>query len=421
MTKVTILVGAQWGDEGKGKWIDVLASEADIVARFQGGNNAGHTLYVKGQKIVLHQIPSGIFRNQQISALGAGVVVNPSELVKEIEEVRGFAEVNPERLWLSEKAHLITPWHVACDAASEASSDRPIGTTKRGIGPTYSDKTSRNGLRLSEYVDEGLRKAWIDRMISLSEEFKSHYQEERETWQIFEESAKILKDYVCDAETRMRKAIKQGQHLLLEGAQGTLLDVNHGTYPFVTSSSTISGGAISSLGIAPHAVTKVYGIAKAYVTRVGEGPFPTELHDDVGAEIAKKGAEFGATTGRPRRCGWFDGVAMRYAAGVNGFTDLFINKLDVLNGFKELKLATAYKHPSLGMIEDFPSDARILAECQPVYESCPGWEEDITGMRKWSELPENARAFIKRVEEFCEVPVSMIGNGPNREDAIVPE
>jgi adenylosuccinate synthase len=420
MANVNILVGAQWGDEGKGKWIDVLASEADIVARFQGGNNAGHTLYTKGQKVVLHQIPSGIFRDDQIAVLGAGVVVNPTELIKEIEKVRQFVKINPDCLWISEKANLITPWHIAKDVADEESSDRPIGTTKRGIGPAYSDKASRKGLRMIDYVRDDSRHSWCESMSQTCPGFKEHYRHHQELWQAFHDEAINLAPFVCDAEHRIRVAMNKGKNILLEGAQGTLLDVNHGTFPYVTSSSTISGGALASLGIPPQSVSKVYGIAKGYVTRVGEGPFPTELDDAVGAAIAKKGQEFGATTGRPRRCGWFDGVAMRYSAAINGFTDLFINKIDVLSGLEEIKIATAYKHPSLGLLNAFPTDIQTLADCLPVYESFHGWSEDLSKMRNWSELPNNAKIFLRRIENFCEVPVTMIGVGPNRDDAIKP-
>ena len=418
MTKVTILVGAQWGDEGKGKWIDILAEKKDIVVRYQGGNNAGHTLYVEGEKVVLHQIPSGIFQNKTV-ALSAGVVVNPAELEKEIRKVRPYCQLTAENLWLSARSHVISPWHIRLDRQREKASNNPIGTTKRGIGPTYAEKANRTGLRLGDYIDSQRRSQWLETMQRDFPEFADSLQQEQAEWQKFTESAGFLAQFVCDTETRLRHAIKAGKSLLLEGAQGALLDIDHGTYPFVTSSPTAAGGAIASLGIAPRAVDKIYGVAKAYLTRVGAGPFPTELFDPTGAQIAEKGREFGATTGRPRRCGWLDAVALRYCAEVSGMDGIILNKMDILSGFDELKIATHYRHPQLGILEDFPWSHEILADCEPIYESLEGWTEDIsTDYENFADLPQNAQNFVKAVEDKVSCAVSHVGVGVNRANAI---
>lgn len=414
--KVSILVGAQWGDEGKGKWIDILAKDQDIVARFQGGNNAGHTLYVNDKKVVLHQLPSGIFHPQQISVLTAGVVINPVQLIKEMREMRELTELSEDRVWISGRAHVITPWHIHLDSTAESKAEFPIGTTKRGIGPTYAEKANRTGIRMFDYINQARRTNWIDTLKKENETFAAHLGTYAEEWAQFEKTASSLEAYVCDAEERLRRALADNKSLLLEGAQGTLLDINHGTYPFVTSSNTISGGGISNLGISSKLVSKSIGIAKAYVTRVGEGPFPTELFDFTGEELAKKGHEFGATTGRPRRCGWLDAVALRYACEVNGFDELYVNKMDIISGFAEVKICTAYKHPDLGRITFFPADAEILEKCEPIYETLPGWDHKITTHGKISDLPEKALNYIKRIEELSKVKVSKIGTGPGRLD-----
>lgn len=415
---VTILVGAQWGDEGKGKWIDVLAETADLVVRYQGGNNAGHTLYVKGEKIVLHQLPSGIFHPKQTSALAAGVVVNPEALVEEMQKVEGKAKLTPDRVWMSGRAHVITPWHIHLDAKSEAATTQKIGTTKRGIGPTYSAKAMRQGLRLGHYVNDAARGRWMERTSENVEGFKAFVAENPGLWQSFAAAAKKIQPFVCDAELKIRQAAASGKKLLLEGAQGTLLDLDHGTYPYVTSSSTGAGGAIQSIGLSPKYVTRLIGIAKGYVTRVGEGPFPTELFDEVGQRIAKKGNEFGATTGRPRRVGWMDAVALRYVVEVNGLDGIVLNKMDILTGFEEVKICTAYKHPTLGVTTDLPWDTEVIAACEPVYESFPGWTEEIPQSGMIQDLPANARAFVEAVERHGKTKVLMVGTGPHREHAL---
>lgn len=418
MSNVTILVGAQWGDEGKGKWIDILAKDARIVARYQGGNNAGHTLYVNGEKIVLHQIPSGIFQPQQQCALAAGVVINPAQLVEEIKKVSKLAVVSPERLWLSARAHVISPWHIYLDGKKERESENPIGTTKRGIGPTYSEKAARSGLRLGDYIQTTRRLKWIEDMRKSSAAFAETLTADAASWDAFHNAAEQLAPFVCDAESRIRHAIYDGQNLLLEGAQGALLDINHGTYPYVTSSSTASGGAFASVGFSPRLVRQILGVGKAYTTRVGEGAFPTELKDAAGQHMATKGNEFGATTGRPRRCGWFDAVAMRYCKDVNGFDGIILNKMDILTGLPEIKIAVAYEHPKLGRLTEFPWDHEVLAACQPVYETYRGWDVDVPKSGKISDLPQAAQEYVKAVEKAVGCPVLMVGTGVNRSDAL---
>ena len=417
---VSMIIGAQWGDEGKGKWIDILAPKADIVCRFQGGNNAGHTLYINGKKSVLHQIPSGIFHDSQVAVIGAGVVLNPTQLVEEIENINNTVQLTPDRFWISEKAHIITPWHVFQDCKREEGAKNPIGTTKRGIGPTYGDKIQRVGLRCSEYIDPTKYKTWLEERLE-DEEFKQHFEAEsnKADWKQFESAREKIAAFVCDSEQKLRKSIKEGKEILCEGAQGTLLDINHGTFPCVTSSSTISGGALASLGLGAKTVKSIVGIGKAYTTRVGEGPFPTELTDEVGKTLGEKGQEFGATTARPRRCGWFDAVAMRYAVDVNGFDEIYLNKLDVLSGLDELKVATSYEHPQLGTLTDLPTNTQVLNECTPKYQTFKGWKEELDGFKTFDQLPQAAKDYVLAIEELCEVRVGAVGTGPGREDILM--
>ena len=414
MSNVTVVVGAQWGDEGKGKWIDILAERSEYVARYQGGNNAGHTLYVGGEKVVLHQIPSGIFRERQVCVLTAGVVVNPEQLVAEINGVSRLTTVNPERLWLSARAHVIAPWHIHLDSKREAEEDRPIGTTKRGIGPTYADKAARIGLRMGEFVDDGRRMKWCEAMKRRSTDFAAAYDREPAAWSAFHAAAKALRAFVCDAESRLRRAIYEGRPVLLEGAQGALLDLDHGTYPYVTSSATATGGALASLGFSPKRIGSVYGVAKAYLTRVGEGPMPTELQEGVGTHLAQRGNEFGATTGRPRRCGWLDAVALKYSCEVNGFDAVILNKMDILNGLYELKIATSYSHPKLGEIKEFPWDLDVLAQCRPNYVTLPGWSGEIPQEGSFADLPREAQEYVRAVEGAIAGRVGMVGTGVGR-------
>jgi adenylosuccinate synthase len=418
MGNVTILVGAQWGDEGKGTWIDILADKVHIVARYQGGNNAGHTLYVNGQKVVLHQIPSGIFHPEKTSALSTGVVVNPHQLVEEMQKVRPFVELTPERLWLSARAHVISPWHIYLDSKKEQESTQPIGTTKRGIGPTYAEKANRTGLRLGDYVTKSRRDRWYQLMRESAPAFDAQWKVQAQDWEQFEAAAERLAPFVVDAEQKLRQAIKRGDQVLLEGAQGVLLDINHGTYPYVTSSETAAGGAFASLGFGPKFVNKIYGVAKAYVTRVGEGPFPTELKDEVGQHIAQVGKEFGATTGRPRRCGWLDAVALRYSADLCGYDGIIFNKMDILTGLQEIKVCVAYEHPELGRLDTFPWDLETLAACKPVYKTFAGWTEELPHGGRIHDLPRHARAYVEGVQEILGYPITMVGTGVNRQDAL---
>lgn len=413
---VAVVVGSQWGDEGKGKWIDKLAPGYDIVVRFQGGNNAGHTLFIDEQKVVLHQLPSGIFHKDQIAMLSAGVVIDPAELVVEMAKVGSQVELEPEKVWISSRAHVITPWHVFVDGLAEESAENPIGTTKRGIGPTYSDKAGRLGMRMEDFVSSTRRSAWITRMKQAEPKFAAHLSSSTEEWALFDKAAVKLAPFVCEAEERLRRSLSEGKSVLLEGAQGTLLDINAGTYPYVTSSNTISGGGPANLGFAPQLIQKSIGIAKAYTTRVGEGPFPTELKDFNGEELAQKGNEFGATTGRPRRCGWLDAVALRYACEVNGFTEIYLNKMDIISGFPEVKICVAYEHPVLGKITYFPSSSEVLSQCRPVYETYPGWAKNIPKQGSTSDLPEHAQNFLQKIEELCLVEISHVGTGPERMD-----
>lgn len=420
---ITIVVGAQWGDEGKGKWIDWIASGVDLVVRYQGGNNAGHTLYVDSNKVVLHQIPSGIFHKGQTCVLAAGVVINPEELVKEIAKISPYATVTTNNLWLSARAHVITPWHVYVDGSKEAkraeTSGMAIGTTKRGIGPTYSEKTARSGLRLGDYVNPTALDRWIEAMSAAVDGFAASLESQQEAWLKFRQSASTLAPFVCDADSRVRAAARADKKILMEGAQGTLLDLDHGTFPYVTSSSTIAAGACASLGMPPRSVTGIYGIAKAYLTRVGSGPFPTELHDNDGDMIRERGQEFGATTGRPRRCGWFDAVAMRYAQDVNGFDGVILNKFDILSGLPEVKIAVAYDHPTLGRIEEFPWNADVLSECKPVYQTFKGWSGDLPRTGNLDMLPPEAKVYIKAIEDLAGIKVVAAGTGPGRLEALL--
>ena len=419
MGEVTIIVGAQWGDEGKGKWVDILSPKMNWVARYQGGNNAGHTLYIDGVKTVLHQIPSGIFQKDKRCVLTAGVVVNPVQLIDEINKIKDRAPLTPDNLLLSARSHVITPWHIHLDTAREAASGGKIGTTKRGIGPTYESKASRSGIRLGHFVDAKARREWIDGMLTGDQgEFRAHYEHEQDQWKLFEEAAESVRSHVCDAEATLRQALKSGANILFEGAQGTLLDLDHGTYPYVTSSSTAAAGALTSVGFSPTFVKNIYGVSKAYATRVGGGPFPTELNDATGEYLRKEGAEFGATTGRPRRCGWLDAVALRYACQLNGFTAVILNKLDVLSAMETIRVAIAYEHPRLGRITHFPWDLQTLAECQPVYRDFPGWKTPIPKSGNFSKLPKAAREYVDHVQEMIETPITMVGTGVGREDGL---
>jgi len=414
----TIVIGAQWGDEGKGKIANLIARDADLVVRYQGGNNAGHTVVIGEEKFALSLIPSGVLYPNVTPVIGNGCVVDPAVLIAEMDTLiaRG---VDPGRLRLSANAHLIMPYHRKLDATRERFLGRQlIGTTKKGIGPAYQDKFARSGIRVQDLFDPKIFRDKLEDTLKEKNKVltKLYNQLPMDAERIADEYLGYvprLIDHVDDTSLLVWKAIRAGRNVIFEGAQGTLLDIDHGTYPFVTSSSPTSGGALTGTGIGPRDIDRVLGITKAYVSRVGSGPFPTELRDEVGEKMVEIGGEYGTVTGRRRRCGWLDLVALRYAVRVNGISDLALMKLDVLSAFPSLKLATAYS--SLGQrYEEFPRQQRVLYNCSPVYEEMPGWEEDITAVRAFADLPAEARAYVERIEEVVEVPVSMISVGPER-------
>ena len=416
---VDILVGTQWGDEGKGKLIDVLTRDCDMVVRFQGGNNAGHTVEIGNDKFVLHLVPSGIFRPGVSCLIGNGVVVDPVALASEMRELEKSG-MDVSVIELSDKAQLIFDYHRKIDGIKEASADngKKIGTTKRGIGPAYSDKADRCGIRGWMLKDQAkLKPAFYEQAEKYNLLFAANGVEPIDidaAWKIVAETAQYLAKHVSDTVISVNKAIKDGKNVLCEGAQGMLLDIDHGTYPFVTSSNTISGGACTGAGIAPTHIRDIWGVLKAYTTRVGEGPFPTELLDETGERLRRIGGEFGATTGRPRRCGWFDAVAAAYSCMVNGINKLAITKMDVLDQFEEIKICTAYELDG-NKIDALPSSADELARVKPVYEIVPGWKADTTKCRDYNELPENAKKYLARIAELVDSKIAIISVGPKRE------
>ncbi|MCC7007506.1 MAG: adenylosuccinate synthase [Acidobacteria bacterium] len=420
------VLGAQWGDEGKGKIVDLLTPHFAIVARYQGGHNAGHTVYVGRRKFVLHLIPSGILHSSVTCVIGNGVVVDPVALFKELDELTGMGIEWRDRLLVSDKAHLILPYHRDIELLAEARrGERKIGTTSRGIGPAYEDKVARRGVRVGDLRDQsaggplasairenvearnrlvgGVALRWEDVFAMLCET----------VWP-------RLRPLVADTSLYLHRAMLDGRRMMFEGAQGTLLDIDHGTYPFVTSSNAVAGGVCTGLGIGPRAVGTVLGVAKAYTTRVGGGPLPTELSDAVGERLRETGQEYGASTGRPRRCGWFDAVAVRYAARVNGLSALALTKLDVLDEFEELKVCTAYQCAGQ-IVTEMPGDSAQLAACTPVYETMPGWRASTRGITKFSDLPAEARDYVRRLEEISEVPAAIISTGSERSETILRE
>jgi adenylosuccinate synthase len=419
-----VIVGTQWGDEGKGKIVDLLSEYADYVVRFQGGNNAGHTMVVGGEKFISHLVPSGILQ-KKTCMIANGVVVDPEVLLEEIDYLTGKGiDVSPEKLKISEKAHLIMPYHKQLDMARESSdAKKMIGTTGRGIGPCYEDKASRRGIRFVDLIHTDMFKEKVETNIAeknflLTNFYKTKVLSPAEIVNQYAAYAKRLAPYVADISVFINKGVKEGKQILFEGAQGTHLDIDHGTYPYVTSSNTISGNACCGSGIGPKSLTDIIGIVKAYTTRVGKGPFPTELFDDVGDRIQKKGAEFGATTGRKRRCGWIDMVILRNAVRLNGITGFAVTKLDVLGGLESLKICTAYEYQG-HRIDDFPANLDMLGKCQPIYEMMPGWAEDISGIRQYDKLPLSAQKYLRRIEELAETPIHIVSVGPQREETIL--
>lgn len=415
-----IIVGAQWGDEGKGKIVDILTQRSDAVVRFQGGNNAGHTLIVNGEKTVLHLIPSGILHDNCQCIIGNGVVIDPDVFSREVSTLkeRGYLK-NNTALRVSDRAHVIMPYHKILDGLREdQSGSNKIGTTKRGIGPCYEDKVARRGIRVAELFESAILRERINVNLDYYNNIftKLFNQSPLDPEQIYSQltkAAENLRPFVASTSEILNDLIRQGKSILFEGAQGTCLDTDHGTYPFVTSSNTVSGNACSGSGVGPTHIDHVIGISKAYCTRVGSGPFPTELFDDVGAFLQKTGNEFGATTGRPRRCGYIDLVALRHAVQVNGLTGLILTKLDVLTGLKTLKVATAYELND-DQAPSFPTLHQHLSKCQPIYEELPGWTEDLSPVRSFEQLPKPCRAYIEYIENFLNVPVVMVSIGPER-------
>lgn len=419
-----IIIGTQWGDEGKGKIVDLLAEKADVVVRFHGGNNAGHTMVVNNEQFISHLVPSGILQNK-ICMIGNGVVVDPQVLIQEMDYLaEKGVDVSPDRLKISDRAHLIMPYHREIDIARELmKGDKKIGTTGRGIGPCYEDKAARRGIRFVELMDTSLFEELIRSVI----EEKNFYLEQFLHVEPVDPDAIIrqysgyaerLGPHIAHVSSALNLAMANGDQILFEGAQGTHLDIDHGTYPYVTSSNTLSANACCGSGVGPKAITGVVGIVKAYTTRVGEGPFPSELFDDIGDRIQQKGAEFGSTTGRKRRCGWLDTVILNNATRLNGLTGLAITKLDVLGGLEDLFICTGYDYQGT-ILRDFPANLNVLAACKPVYESISGWKEDISGARSLSELPANAVAYIRRIEALTGVPVTIVSVGPGRDQTII--
>jgi adenylosuccinate synthase len=424
MGRNVVVVGTQWGDEGKGKIVDWLTDHAQAVVRFQGGHNAGHTLVIGGNKTVLHLIPSGLLRREVACFIGNGVVVSPEALLQECETLERAGVQMAGRLTLSEACPLILPFHVALDLAREAAKGAgKIGTTGRGIGPAYEDKVARRAIRVQDLFHRERFAAKLGEVLDyhnfvLRQYFGADTVDFQETLEQTLALADRIKPMVGDVPRLLFEAQRAGDNLLFEGAQGTLLDVDHGTYPFVTSSNCVAGAAAAGSGVGPSALHYVLGITKAYTTRVGSGPFPTELDDDIGRLIATRGNEFGATTGRPRRCGWFDAAALKRSIQINGVSGLCVTKLDVLDGMEVLRIGVGYRVS--GKVRDIlPVGAEELAECEPIYEEIPGWTQTTLGMRRYEDLPKEARAYLTRLAEVCGVPVDMISTGAEREDTIV--
>ena len=413
----TVVVGAQWGDEGKGKIIDILSRDADYIVRYQGGNNAGHTVVIGNEEFILHLIPSGILHKGKICVIGNGVVVDPEALINEITSLRAKGIKVDDNLKVSDQVHLIFPYHKEIDTLSERR--KKIGTTGRGIGPCYVDKVGRSGIRFADLLDDELfRKKLKENIEAKNETLQKLYNHPGFTFEeIYEKYAAYrsqIAKYACNSTKILNEAVKKRKKLLLEGAQGTLLDVDHGTYPYVTSSNATAGGACTGTGLGPSKINKVIGVVKAYTTRVGEGPFPTEFGPDLMDVIRKKGKEYGATTGRPRRCGWFDSLIVRHSALVNSLDAIVVTKLDVLDELKTIKIAVAYKYKGK-IYKDFPANIEMLWDVEPVYEGLPGWGEDTSRVASFSKLPTNAKKYLKRLESLIGVKIELVSVGSRRE------
>lgn len=414
-----VVVGTQWGDEGKGKITDYLAESADVVARYQGGNNAGHTILIDGKKFKLSLIPSGVFYKDKTCVIGNGMVVNPAALIEEINYIHdnGFSTDN---LVISDRAHVIMPYHMVLDALEEdRKGPNKIGTTRKGIGPCYMDKAARNGIRIADLMDAEefelkLRQLVKEKNQVITQVYGGEALNVEEILTQYLEYAEIIRKYVRDTSVILNDAIDENQKVLFEGAQGVMLDIDQGTYPFVTSSNPSAGGVCIGSGVGPSKIQQVIGVAKSYTTRVGDGPFPTELDNEIGAYIREKGHEYGTVTGRARRVGWFDSVVVRHARRVSGITGLSLNSLDVLSGLETVKICTAYKFRG-EEITHYPASLKMLAECEAIYEELPGWSEDITGAKTLEDLPENTRRYVERVSELTGIPIAIFSVGRNRE------
>ncbi|GAW67747.1 adenylosuccinate synthetase [Geoanaerobacter pelophilus] len=420
-----VVIGAQWGDEGKGKVVDIYTEFADDVVRYQGGNNAGHTLVVGDEKVILHLIPSGILHDGKRCVIGNGVVLDPEVFIMEITKLKANGYLKDDKmLLLSEALHIIMPYHKRIDIARERKSGaKKIGTTGRGIGPAYEDKIGRRGIRLMDLLDEKtftrkVKEVLEEKNLILTQLLGDQPFTFEEIYEEYMKYAETLRKYAADTSLILHQEIKAGKSLLFEGAQGTLLDVDHGTYPYVTSSSTCSGGACTGSGVSPREIHEVIGISKAYATRVGSGPFPTELEDETGEQLRQAGREFGSTTGRPRRTGWYDALVARYAVRVNGLSGIAITKLDVLSGQETVKICTAYNYKG-EVLTEVPANLEVMEQCTPIYEELPGWNDDITGAKSMDELPKNARDYVARVEQLSGAPVVLVSVGPRRDETIV--
>jgi adenylosuccinate synthase len=419
-----VVIGSQWGDEGKAKIVDFLTQYADIIVRFQGGANAGHTVKADDREFIFHIIPSGIMHPNKVCVIGNGVVFDPKQAILEIKDLvaKGISVEN--RILIAENAHVVLPWHIACDKLKEAKAGKSaIGTTGRGIGPCYSDKVNRHGVRVGDLLNEQDLKARIEDIAGFrNEEFKKMFDSKpidpEPVITEYLEFGKQLKNYICDTVSYLFESLKKQKQIIFEGAQGTILDVDHGTYPFVTSSNTVAGYASCGSGVGPTAIDQVIGVVKAYTTRVGNGPFPTELSDEIGEKLREIGGEYGATTGRPRRCGWFDAPVVRKAAAVNGLTHLAITKLDVLDTFKEIKICTSYEMEGKSLLH-FPNCLMQVSLCKPVYEILPGWECSTAKCRSWDDLPPNAQKYLTRISELAGVKIGIISIGAKRDESIV--
>lgn len=414
-----VVVGTQWGDEGKGKITDFLSEKAEYVARYQGGDNAGHTIQFGGETYKLHLIPSGIFSPEKLCIIGNGVVVNPKSLVTELVSLHE-RNITTDNLRISDRAHVILPYHIELDRLQEeAKGDKKIGTTIKGIGPAYMDKAARVGIRIADLLDrevfeERLRLNLEDKNRQFTKLYDANPMNFEEIFEEYYEYGQQIKQYVCDTSVLLNDALDNGKRVLFEGAQGVMLDIDQGTYPFVTSSNPLAGGVTIGSGVGPSKVTKVVGVCKAYTSRVGDGPFPTELFDEIGSRIREVGREYGTTTGRPRRVGWFDSVVMRHSKRVSGITNLCLNSIDVLTGLETVKICVSYRKPNGEEIRHYPASLVELGQCEPVYEELPGWTEDITGCHTLEELPIEAQNYVRRISELVGVKISTFSVGPDR-------